>query len=391
VDLNGKESKAAEGIEGAKGVEGTAMATVGSRDSLRDVAAALGGQSLRLTDPISADRLVGCAIDHGVAALLAGVLPDAGLTPDARARLTQYARERRVLASLMDEEVAGVLEELDIHGVRPLVVKGAHLAHAIYPSPELRPRADTDLLIATDESTRVPAALARRGYERVPHVRGTVILGQFHFARTDRIGIVHALDVHWRVAAPLLFEGVLPFETLQSTAVPIPALGPRAFGPSLPHALLLACIHLAAHHRSNAILLWLYDVRLLAEALDGLQQSAFVDTAARCGVSAVCARVLEDARQYFDGPSLAALAARVAARAAERPEPSARLLTISRPVDGLLLDLRTPVSWRTRLTLVREHLWPDADYMRATGARGWLPLAYARRAVSGARKWLRKD
>jgi hypothetical protein len=41
------------------------------------------------------------------------------------------------------------------------------------------------------------------------------------------------------------------------------------------------------------------------------------------------------------------------------------------------------------MTLLREHLCPDAAYMRATSAKsGWLPLAYARRAVVGARKWV---
>ena len=168
------------------------------------------------------------------------------------------------------------------------------------------------------------------------------------------------------------------------------ALGAHAFGPSLPNALILACIHLEAHHRRGAILLWLYDLRLLVQTLDEMQESAFVDAAASTGVTAICAQALADAREYFDDPSLASLAARVAARGAGRSEPSARLLTIARPVDQLLLDLKTPASWRTRLTLLREHLWPDADYMRASGAHGWLPLAYARRAISGARKWLQR-
>ena len=159
--------------------------------------------------------------------------------------------------------------------------------------------------------------------------------------------------------------------------------------PSPAHALVLACIHLAAHHRRDPILLWLYDAHLLAQALDEAQQTAFVDIAADAGVTAICAKVLDDARRYFDDPPLAMLAGRVAARGAGRPEPSARLLAATRRVDELLLDLKAPASWQTRLTLLREHLWPDVDYMRATGAQGWLPLAYARRAMPGARKWLR--
>jgi hypothetical protein len=346
------------------------------------------GERLSLEDRVLADRLVDAAIAHGVAGLLARANAGRELPARVAIRLKEYTSGREVLTAIMDEEIARVLGALANGGVRALVVKGAHLSHAIYPSPALRPRADTDLFVPEEDRDLVPAALASIGYERFPHTRGTVILGQFHFTRTDRAGVVHALDLHWRIAAPLVFANVLPFEMLRSTAVPIPALGAHAFGPSLANALVLACIHLAAHHRRRAILLWLYDLRLLAQSLDEMQQSAFVDAAGRFGVTAICATALEDASEYFDDPSVANLRARVTARGLGQSEPSARLLTIARPVDELLLDLRAPAGWRTRLTLLREHLWPDADYMRARGAHGWLPLAYARRAVSGARKWL---
>jgi putative nucleotidyltransferase-like protein len=369
----------------------SAAIPLASQNPREALVAALGGGHLPMDDPAMIDRLVDAAIDNGLAALLAHASSGRGLPPRVAGRLTSYVRGRHMLTALMDEEVARVLDALAADGVRPLVIKGAHLAHTIYPSPALRPRADTDLLVAMDDRERVPAALARIGYERFPHVRGSVILGQFHFTRTADAGVVHALDVHWRIAAPLMFADVLPVETLRSTAEPVPALGPHAFGPSLAHALVLACIHLAAHHRRNAILLWLYDLRLLARVLDDRHQAAFIEAAAASGATALCAKALEDARQYFDDPSLASLTARVAARGAGRSEPSARLLTVVRPVDQLLLDLRAPATWRARLTLLREHLCPDPDYMRVQGAQGWLPLAYARRAVSGARKWLRHD
>jgi hypothetical protein len=323
-----------------------------------------------------------------VAGLLTRVTAGRALPAAAADRLKEYTRGRQLLTALLDEETARVLDALAASGVPALVIKGAHLSHAIYSSPALRPRTDTDLLVPEADRDRLSAALADIGYERFPHVRGTVILGQFHFSRTDRVGVVHALDVHWRIAAPLVLADVLPFETLRSTAVPIRPLGAHAFGPSLANALVLACIHLAAHHRRSVTLLWLYDLLLLAQALDERQQAACVDTADVAGVTAICVKGLEDARRYFDDPALASLTRRLAARGARRSEPSARLLTLVGPIDELLLDLRTPVSWRTRLTLLREHLWPDADYMRARGAQGWLPLAYARRAVSGARKWL---
>ena len=60
-------------------------------------------------------------------------------------------------------------------------------------------------------------------------------------------------------------------------------------------------------------------------------------------------------------------------------------------LDVLLDDVRVLRGWRPRLTLLKEHLFPDVAYMRNTYARGsaaptlWL---YARRIVTGAAKWL---
>ena len=63
-----------------------------------------------------------------------------------------------------------------------------------------------------------------------------------------------------------------------------------------------------------------------------------------------------------------------------------------RQLDVLLDNLRVLPGWRARLTLLKEHLFPDAAYMRRTYARGspaptlWL---YVRRIVVGSSKWLR--
>ena len=269
------------------------------------------------------------------------------------------------------------------------MIKGAHLAHTIYPSPDLRPRGDTDLVIAQDEQDAVSARLEQAGYRPLVHVRGRLILGQCHFLRTDDLGVVHALDVHWRLAAPLVFRHVLPASELRLSRMPIPVLGPDAWGPSRPHALIIACVHLVAHHRHSPRLLWLNDISRLAQSLDQGEALIFLETAAASGVSAVCADALNQARRYFDGPALAFLASGAETAGRARAEPSARVLGAARPIDEMWLDLRVSDGWRERASLLREHLWPDADYMRATRAgAGWLPLAYARRAFAGAGKWM---
>jgi hypothetical protein len=351
------------------------------------LAAALRAEPLPAGFALS-DHLVDEAESQGVAALLARTPAAASASPAVAFRLRAILAGYEALLAVRDGELASVLTLLASGGVSPVVIKGAHLAHTIYASPILRPRQDTDLVIAWEEQTTMAALLETAGYHRKVHVRGTLILGQRHFERTDRSGIVHALDVHWRLAAPLVFRRVLPAAALRASRVPIPALGPDAWGPGRAHALLIACVHLVAHHPVNPVLLWLHDLARLAEALDDRDAVMFLEGAAGAGISTVCASALDRARRYFDGPALAALAVRAHAQSVPGEEPSARVLRASRPIDGLWLDLRSCEGWRERFTLLREHVCPDPEYMRATTApAGWLPLAYGRRAIAGFGKW----
>ena len=82
---------------------------------------------------------------HGVWPLVAG---GAGALRDVAA--VELLRKRELLE---------VLRALDDAGVAPLLLKGAALAYSIYPSPVLRPRADTDLLIPDDDRERLEQAL----------------------------------------------------------------------------------------------------------------------------------------------------------------------------------------------------------------------------------------
>lgn len=338
---------------------------------------------------IVSDHLVDVAVSEGVEALFARTPAAASAPPAVAFRLQAILAGYEALRALRDRELTRVLGLLASGGVSPIVIKGAHLAHTIYASPALRPRKDTDFVIPWEEQAAAAAVIEAAGYDRPIHVRGTLILGQCHFQRTDRTGIVHALDVHWRVAAPLVFRRVLPAAALRAARVAIPALGPHAWGPGRAHALLIACVHLVAHHRVNPVLVWLHDIARLAEEFDDREAITFLDYAAAARISTVCASALDRARRHFDGPALAALAARARAQSVPDEEPSARLLGVSRPIGELWLDLRSCDGWRERLTILGEHVCPDPAYMRATTApTGWLPLAYARRATVGFGKWI---
>ena len=66
---------------------------------------------------------------------------------------------------------------------------------------------------------------------------------------------------------------------------------------------------------------------------------------------------------------------------------------IHRQVDVLASDLRALPDTRSRVTLLRQHLFPSRTYMMAryqTSSRWALPWLYARRIIAGVPRWLRK-
>jgi len=236
----------------------------GDSPAVRAVAAALRGDE---GPPLAADA-VDAAIAEAVAPLLAASAAASTLDAPSRARLRAHVYGSTIHAAALDDELRRLLSRLAAGGLTPIVFKGAHLAHAVYATPSLRPRADTDLLIAPSQRRAIVDALAAAGYTPSALTSGTLILGQFLHQKTLGPGVVHYVDVHWRAAAPLVFADAFDAASIAAAAVPIPGLGSAARGPAAPDALALACVHVVAHHWPEASLRWLYDLHLLAAALD---------------------------------------------------------------------------------------------------------------------------
>ena len=363
--------------------------------SLRTVAAAFlsRGGLPRWPPAIDASAFLEWATREGVVGLLyararaddaRGALP-AALLEDLRAG----AHRQAALEVAQRDELRRLVAAIGTSGVEMLLMKGASLAYDVYPDPAWRVRSDVDVLIRAGDRDRVRSCLDAIGYVCEPQVAGRFATYQFHAARVDAQGVRHLCDVHWKIANPQRFADAMLFDELAQAAVEIPALGPAARGLGRAHALWLACVHRVAHHANRDALPWLYDVHLLVEALDAGDTARFVTLAARTGVRRICLSTMLLARARFGTnipqTALAALGAQ------PLDEPSALFLRPGlRPFDVLLDDLRVLASWRARLTLLKEHLFPSAAYLRQTYAQGSsapLPWLYVRRVVTGASKW----
>jgi hypothetical protein len=350
----------------------------------REVAAIVRGEPCVPSDPAA---FVATALLHRMGPLVVhagGVsrLPRAGAAP-----LVENARNEAVVSELRDRELCRVLCALGGEGIDVLVMKGAHLAHSHYAETHLRPRDDADLLIAPGDGDRVSTVLERAGYERLPDITADIVHGQMLFAREENIRVV--LDVHLRIAAPLVAADLLSFDALSRRAVRLPRLGPCARVPAPVDALALACIHQSAHHPEREMLLWMYDIFLLLSRFTAAEREEFSHRAVERRMARVCAHAIAASAEYFPVSSARAILDRL--RAADGDEPSAFLVGTRTPLRQLASDLAFTRTWRSRARLLLAHLFPPPNYMRhmhGGSSAALLPWLYVNRILRGSTRWL---
>lgn len=343
-----------------------------------------------------------CAAYHGVGPLLArqhslgrlrddripGFLFPAGQAKDETAiELTRKYALVRALNALAES------------GVTPLLLKGAALAYSIYPSPALRPRADTDLLIRSVDRAVTDRILSRLGYEKPNAISGDIVKYQCGYVMRDRFGMDHVLDVHWRISNTQLFSRALDYEELRLRSVSLANLGEHARGLALEDALLHACIH-RAHHMHSPIwvdgaprvsgdrLIWLYDMHLMVAAMSKRQLMDFARLARRKGMRAICRDGLLETHKCFGTKIPEDVLVSMAG--AGPVEPSEAHLQAG-SMRYFLTELRSLPRWPDRIKLLREHLFPPVDYMLEKYAltnHVWLPVLYLKRGIHGAWKRL---
>ena len=331
---------------------------------------------------------------QGMAPLLFERATAAGVQwPEAvMVRLRSAAVQAAAAEPLRQRDLSRVLDGFAQASIEILILKGSALAYQIYAAPEQRPRADTDLLIRRTEAGNARALLETMGYA------GRVLSGdplanrQQAFARVDPFGVEHIYDLHWDIANTPVVRDALAFQELLERSVRVISLDRRALAPSLLDALLLACIHRAAHHHDSERLVWLYDIHLLYGRLSEEERAEFRRQAAVRGVSAICARSLLLAEEWF-ASGVSDSTARWNAETAGAGEASARFLDHRRRQASVLAEDLRALSWRDRLQRLRDLAFPPAVFMRASYPSAppvALPVLYLLRGVRGVARLFRR-
>jgi hypothetical protein len=354
------------------------------------LAQALAGRA-PVADLAAIDRdVIWTAADrHGVTPLLAERLSECAALPPALASRVRQLVQQYVATDLLQETaLRECVDALAAAGEVALLIKGALLAYTHYPRPDLRPRIDTDLLIAVARRPAVDTILTRLGYEADVRASSDFVLYQQTYVKPLPDGEAHVIDVHWRLSNPEVFRSVLTFDEMNAASIAVPALGNAARGLSDVHALLVACVHRVAHHRDDERLIWLYDIHLLASRLNAEEWAEVASLAADRRVMAVCASGLQRASRHFG----TAIPDTFTDHAGGDDEVTAKYLEPHRAqVNAVVDDLRSLPTWADRVRLMREYAFPPRRYMReiyAPASASPLPWLYVRRMVFGARRWL---
>jgi hypothetical protein len=215
------------------------------------------------------DALVTDAEHHGVETLLLAHAHAHGgrLPPPVETRLKVRFMQQAHAAAVRAGVIAAVLDAFDADGISALLLKGAALAHLVYPTPVLRPMRDVDVLVAERDADRAWRSLHRAGFAPVGLHPGRRH-HHLHSLGVTVDGETIAVEIHRQLLAaapfvrPLRYEDISPrAQTFSCGARPARTLGREdMLWHIYAHAFLVTVI------RPETRLIWIADLVSAMEA-----------------------------------------------------------------------------------------------------------------------------
>jgi hypothetical protein len=218
---------------------------------------------------------------HGLSAYLYHRLQALGaersIPPPIRERLREITLQNASQNIRLYHHLGKILKILGNDGIPVILLKGAHLAEAVYGSIALRRMGDVDILVRKEDLHRTVRHLVETGFhvtdealaaylERIEETRFHVLPERKHF-----FDLVHPdwklkLDVHVSLAEEDSTFAVEP-DGLWDRAVRPDKAGLQALALSPADSILYQCIHASFHHRFE------HGLRPLCDIAETLRES----------------------------------------------------------------------------------------------------------------------
>lgn len=184
--------------------------------------------------------------------------------------LRRYYRAAAKTSLHRQAELFRVLRALTAVGLRPILFKGAALAHAVYPTPVCRPMNDVDIWLQPDEMAQAWRIFEELGYEQKSKQERPLSLQRLHDGEIQFFGAQPGqglIELHWgvfpgawlkqasRVEGTAVYQRILPLPFME---LPIYTLAPE-------DDIIQIASHIAINHQlSINALRSLLDFALLA-------------------------------------------------------------------------------------------------------------------------------
>lgn len=334
-------------------------------------------------EPCISRNIADPARTHGVHALLYSLLDsESVLKKDQDLRNATFRQS--AVYRLQDRELERICRKLYEAGVRSLLIKGAALCHQIYPSPELRPRVDTDIFIELSSLSGMKELLSSLGYESIVAHDGGLVSYQTGMKYTDECALTHTIDIHWMLTNRHKYRDILGFESIYASAVPISRFPFPVYAPNTIYALCLACIHLVGHHSDAPRLIWLYDIHLLLDQMADEEIEQFIELTIGNGLEDITSQALGEVNRHFSAERIPNILTRLGRH------PGVALQSES-PRELLVSNLRSFPTLSDKVKYLYALAFPSIEYMKGAfnpGSKLLIPWYYVYRIYRGGRKFL---
>ncbi len=208
------------------------------------------------------ERIYVQARSHGVAPLLYRTLIADGVLADQqiveRFKTSYYQAFAQAL--FFHEEVKKISASLKPTKTPVMLLKGAYLAHSVYPDPGCRPMSDLDLLVPRDGLDVVEQTLVDLGYTRAFHSRAHNLAHDCVLPYTLRRDKRKKIEIHWDLAPPIGRTDNIKLSEIWQQAIVDRIAGYEALVMRPEDQLIFACAHLASDKHCFDRLIWFCDI-----------------------------------------------------------------------------------------------------------------------------------
>ena len=342
----------------------------------------------------SKEEIVSCANTEGVITQAYDALDSLALQDgEDRHILSTFraAAKRQTATTLMlRRERDRVLKEFA--ALEPVLLKGEALARFVYGAYAERPSGDMDILLADRALRPAETILESLGYRRQVANSGSLVMPQRAWVYELDPPVVSVVDLHTAILNRPALQPLLDYPRLKGAGGQAPNLDSGIILPCREHLLIHAVLHLLGHHGSEWRLIWLLDIHRLQDSLDPEQRGRVLALSSQLQISRAMGYTIHQVENHFGGDGWLADALNRQCDD-EDPELSQLLLSGSRgQIAQTLADWRNLPDSDSRLTWLKQHLFPRSDYIRQrydVSSTFFLPWFYLWRILRGGVKLLR--